>query len=106
MTNLRKKEALPQIGQFFLIGSFVAIAIGAELLWNHLMLPQHKLSPGLTEGTYQLLITKWFLAGILLGMGLMFCLVETWIWRNWRSWNRFCCDHHERIYRATMDLRR
>lgn len=88
----------------FTLGVAAALLIGADLLATHLLLPQERFTSTLSQETYRLLIVKWFLAGIGLGMVLMFCLVESWIWNNWRSWNRYCCDWHEKIYKSEMGI--
>lgn len=99
-----KVKVNPGVGLFFFIGVVGIIIGGADFLCTHLLLPQEKL--GVAPSVYGILITKWFLAGIILGMILMFFLVESWVWNNWRSWNKFCCEHHEKVYRASMDLKR
>lgn len=92
-----------RVGIFFLMSVIGGIGLGASFLVSHMMLPADRLS-GVTQEVYRALIVKWFLAGIALGMGIMFFLIESWIWKNWRSWNRFCCDHHERVYQSTMGI--
>ncbi len=87
----------------FFLACMLAGTIGATgLLFVHLSLPPDKL--GVTPEVYKALIVKWFLAGWVLGMMVMFFLIESWIWKNWHSWNKFCCDHHERVYRSTMGI--
>ncbi len=93
-----------RLGQGFFVFALLVMAGAADFFATHLMLPSGKLTNEMTEAVYRTLITKWFLAGLVLGMLLMFLFVESWVWRNWQSWNKFCCDHHERVYRATMGL--
>lgn len=92
-----------RIGIFFFMSVLAGLVIGATLLISHLLLPLDKLA-GVTQDVYRALIVKWFISGVALGMGIMFFLIESWIWKNWRIWNRFCCAHHERIYKSTMGI--
>lgn len=92
-----------RLGLVFFASVIFGLLVAGDLLVTHLMLPAEKLA-GVTQEVYRILIVKWFCAGWVMGMLVMFFLVETWIWKNWRSWNKFCCDHHERVYRATMGL--
>lgn len=93
-----------RIGDIFLAGFFGVCLIGADLIATHLMLPSEKLNSVMTQETYRLLIAKWFVAGLVLGLLMTFFLIEAWIWKNWKSWNRFCCEHHERVYQAQMGI--
>ena len=93
-----------RMGAFFLMGIAVVIAIGIDLVATHLMIPETNIGPTLTAETYHLLIIKWFCTGVVLGMAVMFFMVEAWIWKNWKSWNKFCCDHHEKVYKAQMGI--
>jgi hypothetical protein len=82
----------------------VVVVIGVDLIATHLMMPPEKISQTLSPDLYRLLIVKWFVAGVALGLLSMFFLIEAWIWRNWKSWNRYCCDHHEKVYQAQMGI--
>ena len=92
------------VGKFFFIALIVVLIIGADLIATHLMMPPEKISPTMSQEIYRLLIVKWFVAGIVLGLLTMFFLIESWIWRNWKSWNKFCCDHHEKVYQSQMGI--
>ena len=92
-----------RLGLIFFVSMVVGLIIAGDLLGTHLLLPAEKLS-GVTPEVYRILIAKWFCAGWVLGMFVMFFLIESWIWKNWKSWNKFCCDHHERVYKAQMGI--
>lgn len=92
-----------RLGLFFMVCLLIGVVVAADMLGTHLLLPQERLA-GVTQEVYRLLIAKWFCTGIVLGMTIMFFLVEAWVWKNWKSWNKFCCDHHERVYRAQMGI--
>lgn len=88
---------------FIFVGlALVAIAFAVLILGQHLQLPAEHVGPELTLEIYHALIMKWFVFGVLVGSILMFCLIETWLWKNWHSWNQFCCEHHGRIYKRMM----
>lgn len=92
------------IGMVFFLSMIGVVLVGANLLITHMMFSSEKIGAVMSPEIYRWLILKWFLAGIVFGMMTMFFLVESWIWKNWKSWNKFCCDHHEKIYRSQMGI--
>lgn len=92
-----------KLGIFFIASSILALLVGVDFLGTHLLLTQEHLGR-VDQDVYRTLIAKWFLTGVLFGAAIMFLLVEAWVWKNWRSWNKFCCDHHEKVYKATMGI--
>lgn len=88
----------------FLFFGCMSLMAALYVLASHLLMPANMLSIEVSPEIYHDLIFKWFLAGVGIGMTLMFFLIETWVWKNWHSWNKFCCEHHERVYRSQMGI--